>query len=165
MNTEIVDMLTRLAVENPGIRNRFKLAAGIVYRNHLIATGINSYKTHPLMLQFGKNADALFIHAEIDAIKNALRLITQDQLARCDMYVVRVKRPDTSTKKWVHGLAKPCEGCQRAIVSFGLKNIYYTTDNCDHGPLAHAWLEQPTHNRQVQGSTPWRPTIQFAPVV
>ena len=26
------------------------------------------------------------------------------------------------------------------------------------GPLAHAWLEQRTHNPLVQGSTPWGPT-------
>lgn len=132
MNTEIVSALTKLAVDNPGIRNRFKLAAGIVYRNHVIATGINSYKTHPMMLQFGKNSEALFIHAEIDAIKNALRLITPDQLSKCDMYVVRVKRPDNNLRSWCHGLAKPCVGCQRAIISFGLKNIYYTTNDHIH---------------------------------
>ena len=159
MNAEIVDMLTRLAVENPGVRNRFKLAAGIVYRNHLIATGVNSCKTHPLMLQFGKNSEALFIHAEIDAIKNALRLITQDQLAKCDMYVVRVKRPDNDLKNWQHAMARPCSGCQRAIISFGLKNIYYTTEDCN-GPIAHDWLEQRTHNPLVLGSTPSGPTIK-----
>ena len=33
MNEKIVEMLTRLAIENPGVQGRFKLAAGIVYRN------------------------------------------------------------------------------------------------------------------------------------
>ena len=130
MNNKIVEMLTRLAIDNPGIRNnQFKFGAGIVYKNNLIATGVNSYKTHPLMAQWGQNEDSICLHAEIDAIKNALKLITPSQLAKCDMYIVRVKRPDPETKTWVHGLAKPCKGCRRAIVNFGLRNVYYTTDD------------------------------------
>lgn len=129
MNEKIVEMLTRLAIENPGVQGRFKLAAGIVYRKHLIATGINSYKSHPLMYEWGRNADSIFLHAEIDAIKNALRLITQEQLSKCDMYIVRVKQKSIKDKSWIHGLAKPCDGCRRAIESFGLKNIYFTTDD------------------------------------
>ena len=129
MNTKIVSMLTRLAIDNPGIRNQqFKFGAGVVLKNNLISTGVNSYKTHPLMAQWGQNEDSICLHAEIDAIKNALRLITPSQLTKCDMYIVRVKRPSPNSKNWVHGLAKPCKGCRRAIVSFGLKNVYYTTD-------------------------------------
>ena len=85
-------MLTRLAIETEGVRGRIKLSAGVVYRKHLIATGVNSYKSHPMMLQWGKNSDSIFLHAEVDAIKNALRVITQEQLAKCDLYVVRVKK-------------------------------------------------------------------------
>lgn len=128
MNERIKMMLTRLAIENPGVQGRFKLAAGVVYRKQLIATGINSYKTHPIMYQWGKNKDAIHLHAEIDAIKNALRLITQEQLAKCDLYVVRVKYKDLRKKNWTYGIAKPCDGCKRAIESFNLRNIYYTTD-------------------------------------
>ena len=129
MNPRIQQMLTRLAIENPGVQGRFKLAAGIVYRKHLIATGVNSYKTHPLMNAWGKNEDSLFLHAEIDAIKNALKLIDQNQLAKCDMYIVRVKRFSPSDKnKWTYGLAKPCIGCRRAIGNFNIKNVYWTTD-------------------------------------
>lgn len=129
MTPKIFDMLERLAVSNPGTQGRFKLAAGIVYKKHLVATGVNSYKSHPLMTQFGKNKEAIFIHAEIDAIKNALRLITHDQLAKCDMYVLRVKRSgDTKSSPFTRALACPCEGCQRAIVHFGIRNVYYTTN-------------------------------------
>lgn len=128
MNERIKQMLTRLAIENPGVQGRFKLAAGIVYRKHLIATGINSYKTHPIMYQWGKNEDSIHLHAEIDAIKNALRLITQEQLTKCDMYIVRVKHPTPKSLHWTHGLAKPCCGCARAIANFNLKNVYWTDD-------------------------------------
>lgn len=130
MNDKILNTLTRVAIGNPGIRNnQFKFGAGIVYRNNLIATGVNSYKTHPLMAQWGQNELSICLHAEIDAIKNALKLISVDDLARCDMYVVRVKRPEPNSKQWVHGLAKPCKGCMRAIVNFGLSSVYYTTDD------------------------------------
>ena len=130
MNNKIVEMLTRLAVDNPGIRNnQFKFGAGIVYKNNLIATGVNSYKTHPLMAQWGQNEESICLHAEIDAIKNALRLITPSQLAKCDMYIVRVKRPEPNSTGWVHGLAKPCKGCRRAIENFDLRSVYYTTDD------------------------------------
>lgn len=127
MLPRISNMLTRLAVENPGVRSRYKMAAGVVYKKHLIATGINQYKSHPLMSEFGKNEEAIFLHAEIDAIKNALRLITPKQLSKCDLYIVRVKR-DKSLKHYVHGLAKPCDGCRRAIEAFELRNVFYTQD-------------------------------------
>ena len=130
MHHKIKEMLTRLAINNPGVQGRFKIAAGIVYRKHLIATGMNSYKTHPLMMPTnGFKEGQVFLHAEVDAIKNALKLITTEQLTKCDMYVVRVKRPDIPwSKDWVYGLAKPCKGCQKMIASFGLQNVLYTED-------------------------------------
>lgn len=126
-NNRIVGMLSRLAENNPGVRGKYKIAAGIVFKRHLVATGVNSYKTHPMMWEFGKNKDSLFLHAEVDAIKNALRLISVDQLSKSDLYIVRVKRVD-GEREWISGLAKPCRGCQRAIETFNLKNVHYTTD-------------------------------------
>jgi tRNA(Arg) A34 adenosine deaminase TadA len=124
-------MLTRLAIENPGVNGRFKMAAGIVYRKHLIATGINSYKTHPWMSEErGYRPDQIYLHAEVDAIRNALRLITQAQLAKCDLYVVRIKRPCSNSTFWVHGLAKPCPGCQKIIKTFDIQRIFFT-ENCE----------------------------------
>lgn len=127
-NPKIIQMLTRLAVNNPGVQGRFKMSAGIVYRKHLVATGMNSYKTHPLMNEWGKNEDSIHLHAEIDAIKNALRLIDQNQLSKCDLYIVRVKRKSSKDRAFVHGLAKPCPGCRRAIANFNLRNVFYTED-------------------------------------
>jgi tRNA(Arg) A34 adenosine deaminase TadA len=127
MNAKVIEMLTRLATENYGIRGKYRMAAGIVYKKQLVATGINSTKSHPMMLQYGRNNESIYLHAEIDAIKNALKLITQAQLTKCDMYVVRVKQNE-SLRKTVLGMAKPCEGCARAIATFGLRNIYYSDD-------------------------------------
>ena len=128
MNPNITEMLTRLAIENPGVQGRFKMAAGIIYKKHLIATGVNSYKTHPMMIPEYYRDGQIYLHAEIDAIRNALKLITQDQLTKCQLYVVRVKRPNGKSRNWIHGLAKPCPGCQRVVANFGIETVFWTND-------------------------------------
>jgi len=129
-SSRIRDMLTRLAIETPGVDNgRVRMAAGIVYKKHLIATGVNSYKTHPIMIEEnGYRPGQIFLHAEVDAIRNALRLITQDQLTKCELHVVRVKRPRAGSNQWIQGLAKPCPGCQRTIANFGIEKVFWTKD-------------------------------------
>jgi len=64
-NSRVIRMLTRLAIENPGTRTRYKMSAGIVYRRDLVATGVNSYKSHPLMTGPGYNSEQIFMHAEV----------------------------------------------------------------------------------------------------
>ena len=129
MNKRILDMLTRLAIDGEGVSNgRVRMSAGIVYRKHLIATGVNQMKTHPLMMGKGYRKDQLYMHAEVDAIRNALRLITPAQLTQCELYVVRVKRPHIGSSDWIHGLAKPCPGCASTIAGFGISNIHLTED-------------------------------------
>lgn len=126
----ITEMLTRLAIDSGGsdYHKRVRMAAGVVYRKHLIATGVNRMKTHPLMMGEGYRKDQLFMHAEVDAIRNALRMISPKQLSQCELHIVRVKRPHNGSKKWVHGLAKPCPGCARTIASFDIEKVYWTGD-------------------------------------
>lgn len=126
-NLRIVEMLTRLAIENPGTRTRYKMASGIVYRRHLVATGVNSYKTHPLMVSPGYHSEQIYMHAEVDAIRNALRIISQDQLAKSSIYIVRVKQRREGGE-YVLGLAKPCNGCARIIASFGIESVWWSQD-------------------------------------
>ena len=126
-NPRIVEMLTRLAIENPGTRTRYKMAAGIVYRRHLVATGVNSYKTHPLMASPGYHSEQIYMHAEVDAIRNALRIISQDQLAKSSIYIARVKQRREGSD-YVLGLAKPCQGCARMIASFGIESVWWSQD-------------------------------------
>lgn len=127
--SRITQMLTRLAIESGGYGQRVPMAAGVVYKRHLIATGTNQPKTHPLMMSEGYREDQLFRHAEVDAILNALRLITAEQLKQCELHVVRVKRPYNASKTWVHGLAKPCKGCTNVIQNYGITKVYWTEDS------------------------------------
>lgn len=118
--------LSRLseAVET-GYRER--VFACVVYKNNPISFGYNQKKSHPFQKNFGRNADSIYLHAEIHAIVGALKVISVDELSRCSMYVLRQKHyPAHSKVMW--GMAKPCEGCQRAIAQFGIKKVYYTHD-------------------------------------
>lgn len=123
MDKRFKQTLFDLAVANDGVRGRIKLAAGVVYKNRLVAVGKNSYKSHPLMSKFGKNPEAIYLHAEVDAIKNALRVLSLQELEKSDILVVRVRREGHDFQTC---LAKPCEGCMRAITTFNLRNLYYT---------------------------------------
>lgn len=103
--------------------------AGIYQRNKLIAFGLNQNKSHPFQAKFAKNRHAIFLHAETDAIKNVLKFVEVNRMHTCSLYIVRIKWTDTYKTSLVQGLAKPCEGCQRAIATFGISEVYYTLDN------------------------------------
>lgn len=126
VNVGILHTLTQVAAANPHPAE--KLAAAIVYRNRIISIGMNSMKSHPMAAKYGKNKEAIFLHAEVSAIKNALREVDVDDLARCDIYIARIKKPRPFSNKYVWGLARPCNGCQRAIAEFGIKRVIYTTN-------------------------------------
>ncbi len=126
-HSEIYDVLFKLAQTVEKTANA-QMAAAIFKRNKLVSFGVNSKKTHPFQKRFGKNDDCIFLHSEIDAIKNALRYISLDDLKKCSIYISRIKK-DKPKGKYISGMAKPCEGCARALFSFGIKKVYYTEDN------------------------------------
>ena len=103
------------------------MAACLVKGNRWISVGINRMKSDPFQAKYAKNKEAIYLHAEIHCIKNALKEIDVDEFRNSTLYITRVKRADESNKlQW--GLAKPCPGCQRAITEFGIKNVVYTTN-------------------------------------
>ena len=103
-----------------------RIKAGLIYKNELLSFGINRMKSHPFQKKFGKNEDAIYLHAEIDCIINALRNnMSLDEISKSTLLVVRNKRQG---RNWVDGLAKPCLGCQKAISHFDIRNVIYTTD-------------------------------------
>lgn len=104
-----------------------RLGVAIVIKNRVIAFGTNKKKTHPFQAQYAKNKDAIDLHAENDAIVNALHQVKIDDLERATMYIARAKR-STRGGPFTWGLAKPCTGCMRAISAFNIKRVVYTTD-------------------------------------
>lgn len=98
------------------------LAACVVKRNKIISFGHNKNKTHPLQNKFNKHPQAIYLHAEIDAIKNALKRLSIEDLVGSTLYIVRTKKDGSE------GLAKPCSGCMQAIESFNIGKVIYTTN-------------------------------------
>lgn len=130
VNQGILQTLEKVAAANTNPSE--KLAAAIVRNNKIISIGMNSMKSHPLQAKYGKNQHAIFLHAEISAIKNALREIDVDDFHKCDIYIARIKKEKPFTKKYIWGLARPCAGCERAIAEFGIKRVVYTCDDGNH---------------------------------
>jgi tRNA(Arg) A34 adenosine deaminase TadA len=94
------------ARENTVGRPLPKLAA-VLTDGHNTVVGFNSYKTHPLQLRFNAhNPKAICLHAEMDAIRQAVRLSGSD-LSDYKMYVARVKRDGQSP------VLSPVEGAHR----------------------------------------------------
>lgn len=103
----------------------YRLCAMLKVKGYHPFFGWNKKKSHPLQKKFSKHTQSIFLHAEIDVIKNAIREV-QD-LENSTMYIARVKRTHDNLN-WTWGLAHPCKGCLSAINSFGISNVYFTTD-------------------------------------
>jgi deoxycytidylate deaminase len=128
---EWIDLLMKMAQDLP--RNdrshRSRHASAVVYRGQVAGFGFNSMKSHPLAAKFRKNPHAIYLHSEVDAIKNSLRNLTLRELGKSTLYVVRARQYSSTDTRIVQGLACPCEGCVRAIAAFNIKKVVYTLDN------------------------------------
>ena len=95
-----------------------KHGAVIVHRGKIIASGYN-------YLMPNKTYD-YSIHAEVAAIKNFLKNNKNTSiLEECDLYVVRIGKKSMGfpTK-----MSKPCKNCSKSINKYGLRSVYWTTD-------------------------------------
>ena len=126
-DTFLYDCMFDDAVRNEGYANA-KVVAVITDKNgNIYGRGVNSKKTHPFQKRFAKNENCIHLHAEIDAIRSALKMLHVDDLEKYNLFILRVKK-DGPRGKFIPGLACPCEGCRRAIATFGIKNVYFTKD-------------------------------------
>lgn len=127
---KIMQFTKRLAIDNPGVNNRMKLAASLVIKRDIVSVGVNVMRSHPIQKKYGKNDQSIYLHAEINAIVNSLNHVDKDDLRKADLYVYRVKKDmnDPTRKHWVDGLSCPCEGCMSAIDAFKIKRVVHSTD-------------------------------------
>jgi deoxycytidylate deaminase len=127
MITEIQDEIFKLAQSVEPVRGA-RIAAAVVRRGKVISYGYNHKKTHPFQTQIlQKSIMLVFFHAEVHAIKNALKSIDVEDISKCELYIVRAKR-DKANRKWITGMSKPCSGCQKCIDLFDLKSVYYSIE-------------------------------------
>lgn len=127
---------------------RCRLAAMLVHRNVPVALGTNKLKSHPLQAKFGMNEHSIYLHAEIDALIKAVKELTAEQLNKSTLYVARVLKNGNT------GMAKPCPGCARALKSFGIQRIVWSTESgfntSEHENLNQS-VEEYDYNRRKRG--------------
>lgn len=101
-----------------------RIAAAIVHEKEIVGLGVCNRKSHPLQKKFGKVPEAIYLHAEMDAIKNAIRRKRGTEFLKdSTLYIARMRIIDGEFEE---ALACPCSGCQGAISKFGIKNVIYT---------------------------------------
>ena len=123
-----------------------RVCAGVVYKRRLIAIGANLAKSDPWQSRFASAPDRIYLHAEIAAIKKAHTRLGRDELAKCQLFVCRLKQVNIATgaqRRFEWALSKPCAGCSRAIESFGIQRVYYTIDAHSYGTW-DLWLSTGT---------------------
>lgn len=101
---------------------RTRLAAMVLYKNKPISIGVNQLKTDPFALEFSKNDDAIFIHAEASAIKQARKKLNKTKFRKSTLLVIRIKMDGS------FGLAKPCCGCISCIKEHNIGTVVYSTE-------------------------------------
>lgn len=117
---KIANLTVALAADHPACSGA-KICACLAYRNKPISFGFNCHRSHPLQAKYRKGPHNIFIHAEIDAIKNATK--KKVDIERLTLYIAR------TLKNSRQAIVEPCAGCARAIAAFGITEVYHTTEN------------------------------------
>jgi tRNA(Arg) A34 adenosine deaminase TadA len=103
-----------IAKANP-IKGLPQMGAVITRRKRVLGVGKNSYKSDPLQFRYSRHPLSICKHAEIDAIKNAIKNGNSNELEGSTMFVARILKDGSLA------LAQPCQGCQKALDEFGIQ--------------------------------------------
>ena len=107
--------------------------AVVVYRGRVVGRGYNKY-----CVENKNKVNRWSVHAEVDAINNALRKISPDDLRKSSLIVVRklkegsqIHNQQTLTKSEnlvceEIGYSAPCKHCANFILRNGLRACYYS---------------------------------------
>lgn len=121
-----IEMLRIVAEDLVPVSNA-RLSAAIFYRGKLVSIGFNQFKSHPFAAKYSRHPEAIYLHAETDAIYKASKRLTRLEMKTSTLVICRVKQ--CNKNKPMYGLAKPCFGCQDCIDDYGLSTVIYTTDS------------------------------------
>jgi tRNA(Arg) A34 adenosine deaminase TadA len=85
----------------------------LVRRGKIVGKGYNRY--------VNSNCDKIFsIHAEVSAIKNALKKVHPDELKMCELIIIRVNNENECLN------SKPCEKCSKIINMYNIRKVYHS---------------------------------------
>ena len=113
--------------------NRCRHFSFILFKNRLIATGMNCNKTHPINLKNRKvsrvtgddYSDQKHVCSELNAILKLKRLTNIDT-KKCTLINIRYDRNDKIA------LAKPCMSCKSLLQYHNFKHIIWTNNNGEY---------------------------------
>lgn len=113
----MAEKLARDSIPYAGAR----VSAIIAHRGEILSFGFNGSKTHPFQARYCKNPHAVHWHAETHAIRNTIKNNNEHLLSKSTMYVLRL------TTGGRPALSMPCEGCAKAIETYKIGRVLYTT--------------------------------------
>lgn len=115
--------------DHPGY-GKAMISAILFHGNRKIGSGLNTSKSHSFAVKYSKNPHAIFLHAEQSAIYSAEKLLGKSTLLgmKTILYVARLKQVSNINEEKIWGLAKPCDGCMKAIREYGISKVIYTLD-------------------------------------
>ena len=93
----------------------FAHGAVIVYRGKIIGRGFNK-----MCVPCVNRVNQFSIHAEVDAIQDALRKVHKNDLKKSTLIVVRVNTCGETLNSY------PCINCRNYISQLGVKTVYYS---------------------------------------
>ena len=93
----------------------FAHGAIIIYRGKIIGRGFNK-----ICVPCVNRVNQYSIHAEVDAIQDALRRVHKNELKKSTLLVVRLNNCGETLN------SQPCQNCQNYIKQMGIKIAYYT---------------------------------------
>lgn len=103
--------------------------AVVIYRGKIVGRGYNKYCVENI-----NKVNRWSVHAEVDAINNALRKISYEDLRKSTLIVVRKLKENSEYKENKNenilceeiGLSAPCRHCTNFILKHGIKRCYYS---------------------------------------
>ena len=120
-NREKTFMLMAREVSKLSTYFKARIGAVLVDGNHVVSSGYNKRKTHPLQKELNKVRGFQCkdsIHAETDCISWLIGKKDVD-FTRMKLFVYR------EDKRGNPAICRPCPACQKLIRSLGIKEVYY----------------------------------------
>ena len=109
--------------------NRIHIGCVAVYKNHVLAVGYNTNKTHPIQKRYNKYRNMIYentepkssIHSEISCL---MQIKDMDiDFVKVELYIYREDRNGNLA------MCRPCAACMKMIDDLGIKKIHYTTNS------------------------------------
>lgn len=91
----------------------FNHGAVLIYRGRIIGKGHNTYNNS----SYNEKSS---LHAEVSAIKDGLKKISQVELNKCELVIIRVNKLGECLN------SKPCCNCEKFINKHNIKKVFYS---------------------------------------